>query len=169
MSSTADLERWLEQIRFARWYTTELLGDIPQERWFEMPAGSATHIAWQVGHLAGAQYFLGLARLRGVQPADEQRIPTAFRQPFGRGSVPAPDVSLYPPAAEIRAVFDRVYQQVLAELPSLDVATLDEACERPHRFANTRLRSLFWCSQHELVHAGQIGLLRRLMGQLPQW
>ena len=169
MSSPADLDRALEQIRFARSYTTELLSDIPHERWFEMPAGSATHIAWQVGHLAGAQYFLGLARVRGVQPADEQLISKSFRQPFGRGSVPAPDPAAYPPAAEIRAIFDRVDAQVLADLPHIDPASLDEPCEHPHRFANTRLRSLLWCSQHELVHAGQIGLLRRLLGQAPQW
>jgi hypothetical protein len=58
---------------------------------------------------------------------------------------------------------------VFAELQSLDPAMLDEPCERVHRIANTRLRSIQWCSQHELIHAGQIGLLRRLLGQEPQW
>jgi hypothetical protein len=169
MVSPSELSQALEQIRFARWYTSELLSDIPPERWFEIPAGSATHIAWQVGHLTGAQYFLGLARVRGVQLADEQLISTSFRQPFGRGSVPSADPAAYPPAAEIRFVFDRVHEQVVRELPNVDPATLGEACEKPHRFANTRLRSLLWCSQHELVHAGQIGLLRRLLGKQPQW
>jgi uncharacterized damage-inducible protein DinB len=33
----------------------------------------------------------------------------------------------------------------------------------------TKLEALFWCSQHELIHAGQIALLRRLIGKEPQW
>jgi len=110
-----------------------------------------------------------VAALRSAQPADEELISTAFRQLFGRGSVPSADPAVYPPAADIRSVFDRVHEQLLAEPPSFDLARLDEPCERPHRFANTRLRWLFWCSQHELVHAGQIGLLRRLLGKGPQW
>jgi len=169
MSTAADLSQSIDQIRFARWYTSELLGDIPQDRWFEMPGGAATHVAWQVGHLAIAQYFLVLVRVRGEQPADEQLIPSAFRQHFTRGSVPSAGQTAYPAAAEIRAVFDRVHEQLLGDLPYCDPAKLDETCERPHRFAHTRLRSLQWCSQHELVHAGQIGLLRRLLGKQPQW
>ncbi len=169
MATAHDLAGAIDQIRFARWYTTELLSDIPLEHWFEMPSGAATHVAWQVGHLAGAHFFLGLARIRGPQPTDEELISTAFRLPFGRGSIPSPDPAAYPSAAEIRATFDRVHEQLLAELPAVDPARLDEPCERPHRFANTRLRSLWWCSQHELVHAGQIGLLRRLLGKSPQW
>ena len=51
MATSSDLTAAPEQVRFARWFTAELLSDVPQERWFEMPAGNATHIAWQVGHL----------------------------------------------------------------------------------------------------------------------
>jgi uncharacterized damage-inducible protein DinB len=169
MLSLPDLHNALQQIRFARWYTTELVSDIPLERWFEMPAGAATHVAWQVGHLASAEYWLGLSRIRGQQPADEGLISTALRQMFGRGSLPNADPAAYPSAAEIRAVFDRVHERLLAESSSFDPVHLDEPCERPHRIANTRLRSLLWCSQHELIHAGQVGLLRRLLGLQPQW
>jgi uncharacterized damage-inducible protein DinB len=35
--------------------------------------------------------------------------------------------------------------------------------------AQTKRASLLWCAQHELVHAGQIGLLRRLLGYPPLW
>jgi hypothetical protein len=169
MATSQDLTAAIEQIRFSRSYTAELLSDVPIDRWFEMPPGAPTHIAWQVGHLAGAQYWLALARVRGARPADEVLISTPFRQPFGRGTVPVADRAAYPPAGEIHAVFDRVHERLLAELPGLDPALLNEPCERPHRIANTRLRSLWWCSQHELIHAGQIGLLRRLLRMTPQW
>ena len=35
--------------------------------------------------------------------------------------------------------------------------------------AQTKLDSLFWCAHHEMLHAGQIGLVRRLLGQAPLW
>ena len=31
----------------------------------------------------------------------------------------------------------------------------------------TKLGALFFCSVHEMMHAGQIGLLRRLLGKSP--
>jgi hypothetical protein len=31
----------------------------------------------------------------------------------------------------------------------------------------TKFGSLLFCSHHEMLHAGQIGLLRRLTGKLP--
>jgi hypothetical protein len=33
----------------------------------------------------------------------------------------------------------------------------------------TKLECLHWCSHHEAVHAGQIGLIRRLLGYPPIW
>jgi hypothetical protein len=39
----------------------------------------------------------------------------------------------------------------------------------PHPFAKTKLLALLWCANHEMLHAGQIGLLRRLLGCPPMW
>lgn len=169
MATQADLARAIEQIRFARWYTTELLSDIPPAEWFLLPAGAATHVAWQIGHLAFAQYALCIMRQRDERPEDEKLIPATLRTLFGRGSVPSADPAAYPTALEIRALFDRVHEQVLTELAGADPTTLHQPVLKPHRFVKTRLDSLFWCSQHELVHAGQIALLRRLLGKSPQW
>ena len=39
-----------------------------------------------------------------------------------------------------------------------------QAVPYPHQFATTKLRALLWCAQHEMLHAGQIGMLRRYLG-----
>jgi hypothetical protein len=39
----------------------------------------------------------------------------------------------------------------------------------PHPLVKTKLWALLWCAQHESVHAGQIGLLRRQLGYSPLW
>ena len=58
----------IEQIAFARQYTLRLLGDLAGDDWFRIPPGGVTHVAWQVGHLAMAQYRLCLERVRGARP-----------------------------------------------------------------------------------------------------
>ena len=35
--------------------------------------------------------------------------------------------------------------------------------------AKSKIECLHWCSAHEMIHAGQIALLRRLFGQSPIW
>ena len=39
----------------------------------------------------------------------------------------------------------------------------------PHPFATTKLLALLWCAHHEMLHGGQIGLLRRHLGYPPMW
>ena len=86
---------------------------------------------------------------------------------FGKGSTPQADTGIYPDAAEIRALFDRVHRQAIDELSRLSDAVLDEPVENPHPMFSTKLGALLFCAPHEMLHAGQIGLLRRLMGNEP--
>jgi hypothetical protein len=159
----------LEQIAFARRYTLRLLDQTPAADWFRLPPGGVSHVAWQVGHLAMAEYRLAIDRLRGPRPEDEALISSAFLKTFGRASVPDPDPARYPDAATLRAVFDRVHAQVMAELPNFPEAELSQPVPKPHTIARTKGEALLWCAQHELVHAGQIGLLRRQLGYPPVW
>ncbi len=159
----------LENIVFARGYTRRRLDPFPVADWFRMPPGGVTHVAWQVGHLAMAEYRLVLDRVRGRRPDDANLISESFLKTFGRQSVVDPDPAKYPPAEEILAVFDRVHERVLADLPGVPDAELDGPISTPHLFCKTKLDCLQWCSHHEAVHAGQIGLISRLLGYPPVW
>lgn len=156
-------------IEFGRRYTLRFLDTIPESEWFRMPTEGVTHVAWQVGHLAMAQYRLAFERIRGPRPEDAELIDTAFLKTFGRDSVASADPSAYPATSTIRAVFDRVHRQVLAELPNTPDDVLDTPPLTPHSLCSTKWECLLWCSHHEMVHGGQIGLLRRLLGQKPIW
>jgi uncharacterized damage-inducible protein DinB len=161
-------ERAVESIRRAREYTVHLLGDIPTDDWFRMPHERVSHVAWQVGHLAFAEYRLALQRIRGQKPGDEQLIAPAFLEKFGRNSTPLGDPSAYPPPDEIRRVFDAVHRRALEEVSSTSDAVLAEPAD-PHPRFSTKAGSLVWCAEHEMMHAGQVGLLRRLLGKPPLW
>jgi hypothetical protein len=168
-TSMSRLQLAIDQIVAVRGYTVRLLDHTEQKDWFRFPPGGVTHVAWQVGHLAMAQYRLGLERTRGKRPGDDQLISEECMRLFGRESAPNADASRYPPAAAIRNVFDRVHEQFLRDAPSLSEEDMDAPVLKPHPLAKTKLWSLLWSAQHEMIHAGQIGLLRRLLGYPPLW
>jgi hypothetical protein len=157
----------LQQIEFSRAYVQSILAEIDEADWFTMPAGCPTHVAWQVGHLAMAEYGLCLFRQRGRQEIDLSLMTSGFRKQFSRGSVPAAEAGQYPAAAEIRATFDRVHTQFLQEAATFTEAQLAEPVEMPYAVHATKLGCLLFCSHHEMLHAGQLGLLRRLLGKQP--
>jgi uncharacterized damage-inducible protein DinB len=163
------LDLAIEQLIKARQYTVRLLDAVNPADWFRPSPNGVTHIAWQVGHLAAAEYFLTLERIRGVQASDEHLISQTFRQQFGRQSTPDPDPTKNPSATDLRAILDRVHRQALQELKTLPDEVLDAPVGRPHPMFQTKLGAILWCSAHEMVHTGQIGLLRRLFGQAPLW
>lgn len=159
----------IEQIQGARAYTLKLLDTISPDEWYVSPIECVTHVAWQVGHLAMAEYRLCLERVRGKRPEDAELLPPDFLARFGRGSTPDPDVSEETTPERILEVLERVHAQVMLELPRISQHELDEPPFTPHELFKTKLGALQWASLHEMLHAGQIGLLRRLLGQTPIW
>ena len=158
----------VRDLRKSRMYTEDMLSNVDQADWFRQPSEGVTHVAWQVGHLAVAQYSLALKRVRGEKADDGELISPEFRKLFGKGSTPVPDPAVYPTSEEIRAVFDRVHQQVLDESSDWTEASLSEPTgEPPHPMFKTKEEAIRWSIQHEFLHAGQIGLLRRLLGANP--
>jgi hypothetical protein len=165
MSTPARLEAAIDRMRRSRLYTKQFLADLTPADWFWSPPEYATHIAWQVGHLAVAQYNLCLRRVRGRTAEDEQLISESFIESYKLGSKPHAGASANPPLDEIKRVFESVFDQALAELPQFDNAELDSPVEPPSPAFKTKFGAIDYCSQHELVHAGQIAMLRRLMGK----
>ena len=157
----------LERLQFVRKYTLPLLDALQPADWFTQPAEGTSHIAWQVGHMAVAQHHMALIYVRGEQPHDAGLVPPEFRALFGRGSVPEPDRARYPSPEELRAVLDRVHAQIPQDLEHLPDGDLDQPTTKPHPAFKTKFQALVFCAEHEMVHAGQIGLLRRMLGHAP--
>ncbi len=157
------LQHAVNCIRMARTYTLDLVNATKLEDWYHAPIEGLSNIGWQVGHMATAQYGLALGATRGGQPGDLEVLPESYRKLFGRGThvLAAHE---YPPAAEVRAVFDRVNEYVLAEVPKLADDQLDLPSYVKLSRATTRFEALTFCSLHEMLHAGQVGLLRRMLG-----
>ena len=155
------------QIEFARAYTRRLLSDLSDDDWFAQPAGFPNHVAWQVGHLAVAEYGLCLFRIRGRGPDDTRLMPSTFRKTFSRGTIPRTQRDANPEPAEIRKVFDAVHEEAMRLLAQVGAGSLSKPVEMPYSVEPTQLGGLFFCSAHEMLHAGQIGAIRRLLGKEP--
>ncbi len=164
---SSQVEQARQQIVWAREYTNSLLADVRPEEWLVIPPGAVTHFAWQMGHLAMAQYGLVLLRIRGKEPEDQQFITKDFLRVFKRGSVPVADPEEYPAPEEIRKVFDAVHQQAVAEMSRFTPEQLTDSLPRPTAAYENKLGSLLFCAMHEMLHAGQIGMLRRHFGKAP--
>jgi hypothetical protein len=108
-----------------------------------------------------------MLRLRGKDAADAQLLNNNFFRRFQKGSTPSPDPSDYPPSEEIVQVFHRVHRQALQELATYSDQDLDVKLPEPHAVFDTKMGSVIFCSAHEMLHAGQIGLIRRLIGKPP--
>ena len=166
---SARLETAVRQIEFARRYTLSLLEDLEVAQWYWIPDCDTytTHIAWQAGHIAMAQYGLTLFQQRGRGDNDSKLMSGKFRKLFMRATVAKPEPDLNPTPDEILGVLNNVQQQMLVEMPDFDGDGLDEKLGAPHAAYDTKLGAILFASHHEMVHAGQIGMLRRLMGKDP--
>lgn len=156
------------QVRWMRTYTLQLIDSVPQELWYRMPVGMSTHLAWQVGHIAVAQYGLMLFRQRGRVESDMELMPGWLRKNFGRGSQPsASDDPKNPSPAVLLERLNAIHVQSCETAQSLSATTLLEPSEMPFVAYPIKLGALMFCPLHESIHAGQIGLIRRAHGLEP--
>lgn len=157
----------LKQIAWARQYTRQLIDSIPEALWYVQPSGLKSHVAWQVGHLAVSQYGLMLFRQRGRMPGDLELMPGWLRKQFGRGTTPSLSADGMPTPTELLTILDKIDTQSHAEVALLTAEQLGEPTEMPYAAYPIKLGALLFCPLHESIHAGQLGLLRRLHGLDP--
>jgi hypothetical protein len=154
----------IAQIEFARRYTRELLDATPRELWFTRIEAIPTFVAWQIGHLTVSQYGLLMFRIHGRRDADLDLIPSRFRKAFGRGSDPSSGSISHFSADDLIQRLDEVHAQAIGGLEGIDPSILLEPVEMPYAAYPVKLGAILFCPLHEQIHAGQIGLIRRLLG-----
>ena len=133
------------------------------EQWTYQVAPSANHALWFAGHMGIADnYFLSI-----VDP-DKSRDADGYSEVFGMGSQPTSDVDAYPPVDEVLAYMRDRRDQLLKVLGGMGEADL--ARSKPEGAADmfTDLASVFEMAiWHEALHAGQVSVARRALGNAP--
>ena len=153
------------EIDGTRDWTLRLLADITGDDWFCQPAPGLAHPLWICGHLAVAQHLLIHVRCLN-QPFLDESFAAAF--PIGR-PVPAPDEADYPDPQTVRRTMDDVHARTLEAVRSMSDALLAEPAfgkdGQPHPHYRDKRGAVAHCSRHEAFHAGQLALIRRLLGK----
>ena len=135
------LQLAIEQIVFARNYTIGLLDQTPRPSGFDsLQAASATSPGrWAISLSPSTDW-----RSRASEGRSPKTMPCSHRNSsvcLGRIRC-RKQTRRYPPG-EIRAVLNRVHEQVLRELPGLDETELDQPVPHPHPFGEDEIaRSL---------------------------
>lgn len=157
----------LRQLQFARDYTLQLAHTIPRTDWFTIPPGGKANLAWYLGHLTVAEYGLMLFRQRGRAEIDTELMPGWFRKKFGKGSDPAEvDAGLASPEV-VEQFMTRVHEESVRTVSALGAETLWEPVDMPYAAYPRKLGAVLFAPLHEMLHAGQIGTLRRGLGLEP--
>lgn len=157
----------LQQLIWVRQYMMQLVESVPLELWHTIPAGMHSHVAWQVGHIAVAEYGLLLFRQRGRTPEDLELMPGWLRKQYGKGSDPAAIVESVREPAELLTRLSEIHDESLKTVSALTAATLREEIDMPYAVYPAKLGAVMFAPIHESIHAGQIGFIRRGLGLDP--
>ncbi len=153
------------QLDGSRLWTLKLLEDVSGDEWTFQPFAGSQHILWTCGHLAVAEHLLVLTRCLGG-PAPDPAFAIHF--PIG-GPVQSADKYSFPSPEAIREAMRETHQKVVSAIPKMNELELEKPCfgadGKPHPHYRTNAEAIAHCSRHEGFHAGQIALLRRLLGK----
>ena len=152
------------QLVMSRDFSDNLLNDFKTpEQWVHQVDPSANHALWVTGHLASADNFF-ISMLDASKVAEKEGYGTLF----GMGSKPVADPSAYPSVDEVLAYRKERREVLLSIVDGLsdeDMAT--PTPEGTPEMFGTYGRVLSMAAWHEGVHAGQVSIARRALGNEP--
>lgn len=153
------------EIDGTRDWTLKLLTDVDGDDWYFQPAPGLAHPLWICGHLAVAQHLLIHVRCLNRPFLDED---FAAKFPIS-GPVPARGEMDYPDPATVRQTMDKVHARTVEAVRTMSDALLAEPAwgrdGQPHPHYRDKRGAVAHCSRHEAFHAGQLALIRRLLGK----
>ncbi|MCB0335705.1 MAG: DinB family protein [Bdellovibrionales bacterium] len=138
------------------------LEDISDDELMLRPAEGSNHPKWQLGHLIVAENFF-LAAL-GVEKAVE--LPADFAEKHDKTKDKNDSAADFFSKEVYQDLFQKTRMATLAALEAFDVARFGESSPDSIKMLAPTLGNLFGlCSDHTLMHAGQIAVLRRKLGK----
>lgn len=161
----------VQLLRSARMVTERYLSDLSDEDLLIRPVPGAHCVAWQLGHLICSERKMleGVAQ-QGVRVPELPELPAGFEQRHAKGAGGSNEGS-----AEGLGFADKLqYQELMRSLRAATVAAV-EGCrdeqldlagpEAMRGYAPTVGAVLMMIGTHEMLHSGQIAVLRRKLGK----
>ncbi len=149
-------------LRMADTVLHALLSDLSDEELLVRPAEGANHIAWQLGHLIGAEYFL----MSEVAVQVEMAIPIGWREQYTAETAKLDEQTCFEAKDRYLELYEAQRQATLDILKQLEPEQLTEpGPEFLQTVVHTVGELFLFQAHHELMHAGQFTVIRRKLGK----
>ncbi len=149
-----DSKHFIRFFETHQWIFHQNIEGITHEESCLAPAGGVNSLNWVLGHIMMERDVI--LKLLGGTPLWSQ----AEAAPYLRGTDGRPDASSARPLSEIMEALDRSHTAIEERLKAMQPADFDVATAK-----GTIGADLAFLQFHESYHAGQVGLLRRLLGK----
>ena len=142
--------------------TEMLLGDLSDAEILQRPVPEANHIAWQLGHLVLSLNYFGEA----VQPGAMPKLPAGFAEQHAKETAGSDDASAFLSKSDYLRLLDEQRQALAGLLDGLPESRLGDAAPAEMQgYAPKIIDVLELTAAHELMHSGQITVVRRKLGK----
>lgn len=148
-------------------WTNRLIDSVPFEKWEETPEIIETNISWQVGHLILSFYYHSVAVVVGHQMDVLQKVPLKEYNEWYTLGIPKHALGKVSPQV-LREQLTLLEDKSLQVIRSLSLDDLDKELaptQTTHPIAKTKYEALDWNVKHTMYHCGQIGMLKRILGE----
>ena len=142
--------------------TNMLLGDLSDSDIMQRPATGANHIAWQLGHLVSSFQHFGEA----IRPGSMPPLPDGFAEQHAKETAGSDDPAAFLTKDEYVKLLDQqreAFVQLLDTLQDSDFAA--DSPEQMREYAPKVIDMVGLTAEHEMMHSGQISVLRRKLGK----
>jgi hypothetical protein len=138
------------------------IGDLGDADLLVRPLSGMNNIAWQLGHLIGAErHFMEI-----VKPGASPELPSGFTEAHSKEAAESGDDSKYLPKAAYQDLWKAQRAATLAVLDGAPEVDLDKTdTEKYPHFAPTLAALFAMCGTHALMHCGQFVAVRRKLGK----
>jgi uncharacterized damage-inducible protein DinB len=138
------------------------LADFSDADFFVRPCPGANHAAWQLGHLAASEASI----INGVKPGANTTVSEEFASKFKKENSTKDDVAFFPSKAAILEQLAKTRAATIAFIKTLTPADLDKpGPERMQKMCPTVGHLINLVGNHDMMHMGQLQVIRRKLGK----
>ena len=138
------------------------LEDLSEEETGMRPVPEANHITWQLGHLIASEN----KAMEGIKPGISPKLPEGFAECYKSDNCGLDDPSKFHTKETLVGLMNGQREATVKILNELSDSDLDQpGPESMRSFAPTVGDALLMQSTHQLMHAGQVAVLRRKLNK----
>lgn len=156
-----------DSLKYALTSTQNMLGmfvsDLSDADLLVRPAPTANHIAWQLGHLIGAEHsFLGMVGAADSAP----KLPEGFGDQHNKKTAGQDPPKGFATKGQYLELFNKTREAALGALAKMSDADLDKPTTGDMaKFAPNAGAIFMLMANHTMMHAGQFSVVRRKLGK----